>query len=659
MTCAAPKLDLICLGRAGVDFYAEQIGSRLEDVGSFAKYIGGSSTNIACCSARLGLRTGLITRVGDEHMGRFIREQLEREGVDTRGVITDPERLTALVVLGIEDRDTFPLIFFREDCADLAISPEDLDADWIGSAQALLITGTHLSRPGVHAASLAALDIARERGLKTVIDIDYRPVLWGLTGKGDGATRFIADDGVSAHLQGVLQHVDLVIGTEEEIHIAGGSTDTLQALRTVRTVTDATIVLKRGPLGASVFDDRIPASLDDGITVPGVTVEVMNVLGAGDAFASGFLSGWLRDASLQTCLTRANASGALVVSRHGCTPAMPTAEELDWYLANRDDIARPDTHPELNYLHRVTTRAGRWPSLAVLAFDHRVQFDEMVDACGASPDRLPALKSLLLDAALDVVGRRGLHGRAGILCDELIGADTLARATGGEQPLWIGRPVELPRSRPLAFERGQDAGTLIRSWPRDHVVKCLVFYSTADEAGLRQAQETRLLELWRAVCATGHELLLEIIPPAETLSIGDSVLRSVARTYELGIRPDWWKVPCLPRRAALELDALVTDKAPHCRGIVVLGLDAPIEQLDEGFRAFDGLSTVKGFAVGRSIFGAPARRWLAGEIDDAALVQEVGHNYERVIDAWRASSGTDRTRPRDERRTATKQRGPS
>jgi len=135
------KLDLICIGRAGVDFYAEQIGARLEDVGSFAKYIGGSSTNIACCSSRMGLKSALITRVGDEHMGQFIREQLQREGVDTSHVVTDPERLTALVVLGIKDEDTFPLIFYRENCADMAISKNDFDESFIASAKTLLITG--------------------------------------------------------------------------------------------------------------------------------------------------------------------------------------------------------------------------------------------------------------------------------------------------------------------------------------------------------------------------------------------------------------------------------------------------------------------------------------------------------------------------------------
>lgn len=627
-------LDLVCLGRAGVDFYAEQIGSRLEDVGSFAKYIGGSSTNIACCSARLGLKAGLITRVGDEHMGRFIREQLAREGVDTHGVVTDPDRLTALVVLGIENRDTFPLIFYRENCADMAIDAADLDADWIGRARALLITGTHFSTDQVHATSLAALQIARERGLKTAIDIDYRPVLWGLTGRGDGETRFIASDRVTEHLQGVLSHFDLIIGTEEEIGIAGGSTDTLAALRAVRAVSDGTIVLKRGPFGATVFEGDIPDTLDGGVSVAGVTVDVMNVLGAGDAFAAGFLSGWIRGESHEVSLTRANASGALVVSRHGCTPAMPTREELDWYLANADDIPRPDTHPELQYLHRVTTRVGQWPELAVLAFDHRVQFEEMVEEAGTDVSRLAPLKSLLLEATRQVLTERKRLGSGGLLCDDVYGEDVLSAATGQSPALWIGRPVELPRSRPLAFEHGEDVGTSLRDWPRDHVVKCLVFYSAADDASLREVQEQRLLELWRAVLATGHELLLEIIPPQEDIAVGASVLASLERIYQLGIRPDWWKLPCMDKASATGVCALVDKHAPHCRGVVVLGLDAPVAELAEGFKAFAGLDRIKGFAVGRTIFGEPARAWLGNSLDDAGFVSAVANNFSRVIDAW-------------------------
>ena len=247
------SLDLICLGRASVDLYSQQIGARLEDVSSFAKYIGGSSTNIAACSARMGLKSGLITRVGDEHMGRFIREQLQREGVDTQCVVSDPARLTALVLLGIEDQDTFPLIFYRENCADMAISPDDFDEEYIASAKALLITGTHFSTKTVASASRHAIALAKKNGVKTALDIDYRPVLWGLTTRGDGETRFIADDGVTAHLQEILPDFDLIVGTEEEIHIAGGNTDTVAALRAIRELSDATLVLKRGPAGCGCF----------------------------------------------------------------------------------------------------------------------------------------------------------------------------------------------------------------------------------------------------------------------------------------------------------------------------------------------------------------------------------------------------------------------
>ena len=140
-----------------MDLYGDQIGGRLEDMGSFSKYIGGSPTNIACGTARLGLKSAVITGVGDEHMGRFIVEQLAREGVDTRGVKVDPERLTALVLLGIRDDEQFPLIFYRENCADMGLTEDDIDEGFIAEARAVLATGTHLSHPRTEAAVLKAL----------------------------------------------------------------------------------------------------------------------------------------------------------------------------------------------------------------------------------------------------------------------------------------------------------------------------------------------------------------------------------------------------------------------------------------------------------------------------------------------------------------------
>ena len=308
-------LDVITIGRAGVDLYGQQVGGRLEDIGSFAKYIGGSPTNIACGTARLGLRSGLIMRVGDEHMGRFIREQLVREGVDVRGVATDPERLTALVILGIRDEDSFPLIFYRENCADMALCEDDIDEGLIAETRSVLATGTHLSNPRTEAAVIRALDLARKHGARTALDIDYRPNLWGLAGHDAGQSRFVESAAVTARGQATLPLFDLIVGTEEEFHIAGGTTDTVAALRAVRGVTDATLVCKRGAAGAVAFTGAIPDSLDQGEAGPGFPIEVFNVLGAGDGFlragpgtGPGFAAGFAFSATVGSLSTGDSAS---------------------------------------------------------------------------------------------------------------------------------------------------------------------------------------------------------------------------------------------------------------------------------------------------------------------------------------------------------------
>ena len=190
-------LDLITIGRSSVDLYGAQVGGRLEDMGSFRKYVGGSPTNMAVGTARLGLKPALITRVGDEHMGRFLLEELAREGVEISGIVTDPERLTALVVLGIRDETSFPLIFYRENCADMALSEADIDEDFIASARCVLATGTHLSHPRTEAAVMHALELARKHGTQTALDNDYRPKHWAaLSWREEGGMMTATADGL-------------------------------------------------------------------------------------------------------------------------------------------------------------------------------------------------------------------------------------------------------------------------------------------------------------------------------------------------------------------------------------------------------------------------------------------------------------------------------
>ena len=632
--------DLVCLGRAAVDLYGEQIGGRLEDMQTFNKYLGGSPANTAVGLARLGLKPAMLTRVGDEHNGRFVRETLRAEGVDVSHVRTDPKRLTALVFLGIQDRNTFPLVFYRDNCADMAVSTEDFDDAFIGSAEGLLVSGTHLSQPQTYETCRRAMTQAKARGTRVVLDIDYRPVLWGLTSPGLGEQRFVPSGEVTAHLQTVIPHCDLVVGTEEEIHIAGGSTDTVAALRRLRELTAATLVVKRGPMGCVVFAGAIPDDVEDGLKGPGFPVEVFNVLGAGDAFMAGFLRGWLRGEPLARCCEWANACGALVVSRHGCAPAMASWEELQFFLAHGSSTRRLREDAQLEHLHRVTTRTRAWDELVVLAFDHRAQFEELALQHGRGSGDIRHFKRLVAEGA-----RAGAAGRAGagIILDGRFGDEVLPTVTG--QGWWIARPVELPGSRPLAFEAGSALMLAMRSWPAEHVAKCLVSYHPDDTAGLRAEQLATLAELQAASIATGHEFLIEVIPPREAGRPDASLAEALAQIYEAGVRPDWWKLP--PPESDDEWEriaAVIEQHDRHCRGVLVLGLEASEEHLERSFRVAAPHAVCRGFAVGRSIFADAASAWFARAISDAAVVDDITNRYSRLIALWqRAREGVAET----------------
>lgn len=625
------QLDLVTIGRSGVDLYGEQTGGRLEDMLSFAKYIGGSPTNTAIGAARLGLRSGLVTRVGADHFGRFIREQLAREGVATQGVVTDPARLTALVFLGIRDPETFPLIFYRENCADMALTAADIDTAFVQSAGAVLVNGTHLSQPNVFDASVRACRLARAAGAKVVFDIDYRPVLWGLTGRDMGENRFVANADVTARLQQVLPLCDLIVGTEEEIHILGGSTDTVAALRAIRARTPALLVCKRGALGCAAFPATIPDSLDQGVVGRGFTVEVFNVLGAGDAFMAGFLRGWLRGEPLPRCCGYGNACGAIVVSRHGCAPAMPTWDELQLFLDGSPRPFRLRDDAELEHVHWAATRAHVHEDLTVLAMDHRSQFEDLCRETGADPARIPAFKALALQA-VDRLAQG--DDRYGVLLDGRYGMRGLEAAA--DHPYWIGRPIELPGSRPLAFESSPDVATEIATWPYNHVVKCLVFYHPDDPPALCEQQERQLLRLQDACRKTRHELLVEVISSRHGTVDAQTAACAIQRLYDRGMQPDWWKLePAADGATWANIERAIRANDPLCRGVLLLGLQAPSEALVESFRIAAASPIVKGFAVGRTIFAEPAARWLAGSIDDEAAIAELSARFAVLVEAWR------------------------
>lgn len=627
---AGKRLDVITVGRCSVDLYGQQIGSRLEDVTSFAKSVGGCPSNIAIGTARLGLKSGVITRVGDEQMGRYVKEQMAREGVSLDGITTDAARLTSLVLLSVENDKTFPLIFYRDNCADSALDEGDVDEEFIKSSASVLVTGTHFSKPHTDAAQRKAMRISKANGGKVILDIDYRPNLWGLAGLGAGEERYIKSDKVSDHLKTILPDCDLIVGTEEEVHIAAGTEDTLEALRIIRALSNAVIVLKRGPMGCVVYPGAIPDALDKGIIGSGFPIEVYNVLGAGDSFMSGFLRGWLRGEDHATCATWANACGAFAVSRLLCSPEIPTWEELQFFLKHGSAHRALRKDEAINHVHWATTRRAQPEQLLALAIDHRMQLEDMADKAGAPRERLNDFKRLAIAAIAKVSG--GKPG-FGTLLDDVYGREAMFDAA--KLGIWVGRPLEKPGSRPLRFEFTQDVGARLVEWPITHTIKCLSFYHPDDPADMRGEQSQKLRTLYEAARKVGRELLIEIIAGKHGALDESTIARALEQHYTLGIRPDWWKLePQASVKAWDNISAVIAKNDPWCRGIVLLGLEAPQDELAKAFDAVAGQRLVKGFAVGRTIFNSAAQQWLTGHMSDVAATADMAERFGNLVELW-------------------------
>ncbi len=258
----------------------------------------------------------------------------------------------------------------------------------------------------------------------------------------------------------------------------------------------------------------------------------------------------------------------------------------------------------------------------------------MAAAVGADYERIAEFKDLVARAALGVAEQLGRSMRLGAIVDDRYGSLALARLDRAAS--WIGRPVELPGSRPLEFEATGGIGLELLAWPRSHVVKCLVNFHPADPIDLRLAQESRLAELDHATRRLERELLIEVISSGPGRTTDDGTTANVLRRlYHLGLRPAWWKLEAQRADAWCEIATVIAANDPLCRGVLLLGLDASEQQIAHSFDIAARHPICRGFAIGRTIFGQAARDWLAGTIDDTTAIARVGAGYTRVIDLWR------------------------
>jgi 5-dehydro-2-deoxygluconokinase len=310
--------DVLAIGRSSIDLYAHQVGVPISDVRSFDAYVGGCPTNVSVGTRRLGLRSALLTAVGDDQVGDFVTSFLDREQVETRFIPRKPGRRTSAVILTIQPPDNFPLTFYRDNCADRALTPDDVARAPVAESRVVFVTGTGLSHEPSRAATLHAASAARASGVPVVVDIDYRPDQW------DDAEVF------ASQMRALLHSATIAVGTEDELAAAATTSDVAKGAHVLLTSGIQALILKRGARGSTVFrPDQIP------VDVAPFPITVLNVLGAGDAFASGFLYGYLQGWALERAARMGNACGAIVVTRHGCANFMPTLDEVSAFVAER------------------------------------------------------------------------------------------------------------------------------------------------------------------------------------------------------------------------------------------------------------------------------------------------------------------------------------
>jgi len=302
--------DVLAMGRSSIDLYSNDVGSPFAEIRSFAAYVGGCPTNISVGTRRLGLRSVVLTAVGEDPVGDFVLRFLNEEGVETKFIPRKPGRRTSAVLLGIEPPDRFPLVFYRNNCADDELTIDDVLAAPVQESRTLLISGTGLSKEPSRSATMFAAERARAADATVFLDIDFRPEVWH------------DQRAFAVVLRRVLSLVDVAIGTEEEISAVGTNGTVAAGVEALRSSGLQALVVKRGAHGATVL--LASGETTDAAPFP---VEVYNVLGAGDAFASGFIYGRLSGLDWYRSARIGNACGAIVVTRHGCANFMPYEQE--------------------------------------------------------------------------------------------------------------------------------------------------------------------------------------------------------------------------------------------------------------------------------------------------------------------------------------------
>jgi len=617
------------MGRVAVDFYAEQVGSPLDKAQSFRMYLGGCAGNIAVGTSRLGLKPAMFSCIGKDDMGVFLKNTLEKEGVDTTLLTTKAAHLTGLVILGIDPPGRFPLIFYRENCADMQIQPENANGDFFANSKALLITGTGFSTESMRKTTLHVLELAKSTGTAVILDIDYRPVLWGLTDPGDGESRYAQSSKVTEKMQVLLPYLDLIVGTEEEIRIMGGGQSLEEDITIIREKSQAPIVVKKGEKGCTVF----PTDFSQPVEAVPYPVEVLNVLGAGDAFMSGFLRGWLRNEDWETCARFGNANGALVVSRHGCAPAMASFEELTYFMDHYGQDPNLLTGIGLAVRHQYTQLGlPREKSLLLLDFDQVDEFEMSCSDNTGNRDKIRIFKQKLFEGFLSAKEKTAENDLA-VLTDAHYGRDALKKS--GYESYQLGISMD---SDSLADKDGDyfSPYQIILERHAHAFVKVALHVSHETDHDSMANQIVRLFQLYKICSTLDRRLMVELktkgqLPPDFRL-----VTETIRNVYKQNIFPFWWKISGPEPRADWEEITGVIESFDSHAALIIQIESNDTETAKQQFEMIAATSQGIGFSTGKAMFWDLWEQFKENTTFAEQVPGVICNRYLKLISLWSA-----------------------
>lgn len=602
-------IDLIAMGRVSVDLYSEQFDGPLKNVQTFRKTIGGRAAKVALGISRLGLKSCLLSCVSDDAMGHYVQQVLEKEQVDLRLLTESKNHHTALCLLGANLSDPDAIVHYAENSADMQINQEQCNRDIFQQAKALLITGSLFSST----VTQYAVNLAKELKMAVIFDLSFCEN---------------AQPSVNSY-QKLFAKCDLIVGTEHEICEVGNNQDILLALKAIRKLTTAAIIVKTVSRGCEIFVG------DSGISLgfPGFAVEPSNKADVGDVFLSGFLSAWLRGEKWKICAQFANAASAISAIRLESIPAIPTHEELEYFIRHyrgNEQIMHDSYFSQLTIrsMHRQEPKKD----LCILSFDHRWQFEQSCEEVGRDKTLISAFKTQVF-SGFKMAASQFPEKQLGILIDPIYGKEVLREAT--EMNITVGVPIEAAGSFPLQWISEQPLYQQILRRPETWIVKVLWKYHPAMETGLKLRQLSQL-ELLSTVCRElGRLLMLEITIPSSFNSDGKEIAQAIEEVYQHRIYPSWWKIS--PVKSLSEWQA-ITDMCfyydSNSRIIISCGLHSANQDWSKQFKQFKRSKIASGFAVGRLIYWDSWQQLISGDLSLQEVPVRVAEKFTSILKTW-------------------------